>query len=158
VIVIYRVTVHFAISTCCCINGISFDMPLSVALHRAHNIVSTLMAARFARTHVRGAPVVHFLCGLRPRKRPLEIIRSVQRYTCVRSCLLGENVTRLSDEPQSFREQREFIISETRSSCSETRYWPRIRTTTILSLWSNIFHGILLCAHIIPFEIFIFYE
>lgn len=96
-------------------------MPLSVALHHAHNIASTLMAARFARTHVRGAPVVHFLCGLRPRKRPLEIIRSVQRYTCVRLCLLGENVTQLSDEPRSFREQRESIISEKRNSCNEMR-------------------------------------
>lgn len=85
--------------TRCCINDILFDMPLSVALHyHMHNIVSTLMAAGFARTHVRGAPVVHFLCGLRPSKHPLGIIRYVQWCTFVQLCLFSENVAQLPDE------------------------------------------------------------
>lgn len=54
-IVIYRVTVHFVPEPRCK----SFDMPLSIALHHAHNIVSTLMAARFAHIHVH---VVRQLC------------------------------------------------------------------------------------------------
>jgi len=104
VLVIYRIAVYFVECTVAwtLVNGIVWHAVIG-RTSSARDIVSTSMAAHFAFRdaciHVATSCAFPLQPRLRPRKRPLGIMRSVTSWsdTSVRSCLFDKNMARLPD-------------------------------------------------------------